>query len=156
MLVLPTFFFKVLCLYWLFKIINFNIMPILFYWFRYYLIKLHKNNGRHKQVGTNTSDLIQQLNCMGFPGSSDGKESTCNAGDLGLIPGSRRSPGEKNGNPLQYSCLQNPMNTPWGHLELNTTEQLTLIYNPTNGKYEPAWSPECSVSCGHIFCRENL
>ena len=52
----------------------------------------------------------------GFPGGSVSKESTCNAketvcsaGDLGLIPGSGRSPGEGNGNPLQYSCLENPM-----------------------------------------------
>ena len=41
--------------------------------------------------------------------SSDGKESACNAGDLGSIPGSGRSPGEGNGNPLQYSYLGNPM-----------------------------------------------
>ena len=40
---------------------------------------------------------------------SDGKASVCNAGDLGLIPGLGRSPGEGNGNPLQYSCLENPM-----------------------------------------------
>ena len=46
---------------------------------------------------------------MGFPGGSDGKESACNAGDLGSIPGSGRSPGEGIGNPLQYSCLENPM-----------------------------------------------
>ena len=46
---------------------------------------------------------------MGFSGGSDSKESACNAGDLGLIPGSGRSPGEGNGNPLQYSCLENPM-----------------------------------------------
>ena len=45
----------------------------------------------------------------GFPGGSDGKESACNAGDQGLIPGSGRSPGEGNGNPLQYSRLENPM-----------------------------------------------
>ena len=45
----------------------------------------------------------------GFPGGSDGKESTCNAGDLGLIPGLGRSPGDGNDNPLQYSCLENPM-----------------------------------------------
>ena len=44
-----------------------------------------------------------------LPGGSDGKESACNAGDPGSIPGSRRSPGEGNGNPLQYSCLENPM-----------------------------------------------
>ena len=45
----------------------------------------------------------------GFPSSSDGKASACNAGDLGSIPGSGRSPGEGNGNPFQYSCLGNPM-----------------------------------------------
>ena len=44
-----------------------------------------------------------------FPGGSDSKESICHAGDLGLIPGSRRSPGEENGNLLQYSCLKNSM-----------------------------------------------
>ena len=44
-----------------------------------------------------------------FPGDSDGKESACNAGDSGLIPGSGRSPGEGHGNPLQYSCLENLM-----------------------------------------------
>ena len=45
----------------------------------------------------------------GFPGGSDGKESACSAGNMGLIPGLGRSPGEGNGNPLQYSCLGNPM-----------------------------------------------
>ena len=45
---------------------------------------------------------------MSFPGGSDGKASACNAGDLGLTPGLGRSPGEGNGNPLQYSCLENP------------------------------------------------
>ena len=44
-----------------------------------------------------------------FPGGSDGKASVYHAGDLGSIPGSGRSPGEGNGNPLQYSCLENPM-----------------------------------------------
>ena len=67
-----------------------------------------------------------------FPGGSDGKESTCNAGDLGLIPGSGRSPGEGNGNPLQYSCPGKSHGWrslagygSWGHKELDTTEQLT-------------------------------
>ena len=45
----------------------------------------------------------------GFPGGSDGKGSVHSAGDLGSIPGSGKSPGEGNGNPLQYSCLGNPM-----------------------------------------------
>ena len=46
---------------------------------------------------------------MGFPGGSDGKLSACNVGDLSSIPGLGRSPGEGNGNPLQYTCLENPM-----------------------------------------------
>ena len=46
---------------------------------------------------------------MGFPGGSEVKGSACSVGDLGLIPESGRSPGEENGNPLQYSCLENPM-----------------------------------------------
>ena len=47
---------------------------------------------------------------MGFPGGSEGKASACSAGDPGLIPGPGRSSGEGNGNPLQYSCLENPKN----------------------------------------------
>ena len=46
---------------------------------------------------------------MGFPIGSDGKESTCSSGDLGLIPGLGRSPGEGHGSPLQNSCLENSM-----------------------------------------------
>ena len=62
-----------------------------------------------------------QLNrILGFPGGSDSKESTCNAGDLGSIPGSRRSAGEGNGNPLQYSCLGKPMDR--GAYKLQSTE----------------------------------
>ena len=53
--------------------------------------------------------LLFSCNSLGFPGGSEVKASACNAGDLGLIPGSGRSPGEGNGNPLQYSCLENPM-----------------------------------------------
>ena len=51
----------------------------------------------------------------GFPDSSVGKESACNAGDLGLIPGLGRSPGEGKGYPLQYSGLENSMESLWGH-----------------------------------------
>ena len=57
---------------------------------------------------------------------SDSKASVYNAGDLGLILGSGRSPGEGNGNPLQYFCLENPMDggawCPWGHKESDMTE----------------------------------
>ena len=59
----------------------------------------------------------------GFPGSSEGKESACSAGDLGLIPGSGRSPGEGNGNLLQYSWLENPMNRgAWSYMVLHGLE----------------------------------
>ena len=68
-----------------------------------------------------------------FPGGSDAKESACNVGDLGLIPGLERSRKERNGNPLQYSCLENSMDKgAWwavvhgGHRESNTTVQLSL------------------------------
>ena len=65
-----------------------------------------------------------------FPGGLDGKESAYHAGDLALIPGLGRSPGGGHGNPLQYSCLENPMDrgawqamySPWDHKQSNTTE----------------------------------
>ena len=65
---------------------------------------------------------------LGVPGGSEGKESTCNVGDLGLIPGLGRSPRGGHGNPLQYSCLENPMDrgtwraTVRGRKELDKTE----------------------------------
>ena len=78
-------------------------------------------------------DLLQSI----FPGSSDGKESACNAGNAGSIPGSGRSPGEGHDYPLQYACLENPMDrgvwqaTSMGLQESNTTKRLTL-YRPTH------------------------
>ena len=56
-----------------------------------------------------TNRVRKSLWSGGFPGGSDDKESAHNAGDLASIPGSGRSPGEGNGNPLHYSCLENPM-----------------------------------------------
>ena len=53
--------------------------------------------------------LSMHTKLLGFPGGSDGKESTCNSGDSGSIPRLGRYPGEGNGYPLQYSCLENPM-----------------------------------------------
>ena len=58
---------------------------------------------------TDSKDLSLGKLWEGFPGSSDGKASACSAGDPGSIPGLGRSLGEGNGNPLQYSCLENSM-----------------------------------------------
>ena len=70
-----------------------------------------------------------------LPRGSDGKESACNAGDLGLIPGLGRSPGGGHGNPLQYSSLENPHGqrslvgySPWGLKESDTTERLSTTH----------------------------
>ena len=75
---------------------------------------------------------------MGFLGSSDGKESACSAGKLGSIPGLGRSLEGGNGNPLQYSCLENPHGQrslegyrPWGCKESDTTEQLSTAQHST-------------------------
>ena len=74
--------------------------------------------------------------------SSDSKESACNAGDLGLIPGSGRSPGGGHGNPLQYSCLENPHGwrslvgcSLWGRKELDMTERLSTRLNHEDKKH---------------------
>ena len=68
--------------------------------------------------------------CLGFPGGSDSKESTCNAEDLDSVPGLGRSPGEGNGYLPRYCCLENSMNrwslvgySPWVHKQLDTTKQ---------------------------------
>ena len=95
----------------------------------------------------------------GFPGGSDIKESTCNAGDLDSIPGLGRSPRGEHGNPLQYSCLENPHGqrslagcSPWGRKELDMTELLStaqikaaychlayLIYMQSTSCEMPGW-----------------
>ena len=73
---------------------------------------------------------------LGFPGGSGGKESTCNAGVLSSIPGLGRSRGGGHGNPLQYSCLENPHGqrslvgySAWGGKELHMNEQLSTVLN---------------------------
>ena len=71
---------------------------------------------------------------MGFSGGSEVKASACNAGDLGLIPGLERSPGEGNGNPLQYSFLENPKDRGawWGCKKSDMTEKLTHTHTHTH------------------------
>ena len=75
-----------------------------------------------------TEYILPIISHQGFPGGSDGKESACNVGDLGLIPGLGRAPGGGHGKPLQYSCLENPHGqrslpgySPWGRKELDKT-----------------------------------
>ena len=83
---------------------------------------------------------------LGFPGGSDGKEFPCNVGDLGLIPGLRRSPGGGHGNPLQYSGLENPHGqrslagySPWGLTKSDMTEQLSTAHRETPKPYILTW-----------------
>ena len=72
----------------------------------------------------------------GFPGGSDGKASAYNAGDLGLIPGLGRSSGEGNGNPLQYSCLENSMDQgAWWATVRGVAKSLTRLSNFTSLLY---------------------
>ena len=66
---------------------------------------------------------------VGCPGGSDSKEPACKAGDLGLIPGLDRFPGEGNGYPLQYSCLENPTHRgTWGLQSMASQSQTWLSY----------------------------
>ena len=78
------------------------------------------------QLSSWTCSLFHQTS--GFPGVSGGKESACNTGDPGLIPGLRRSPGEGNGYPLQYLCLENPMNREaWWSMVHGVTKSQTRL-----------------------------
>ena len=88
-----------------------------------------------------------------------GKNSTANAGDTGLIPGLKRSPGERNGNPLQYSCLENPMNrepsglySSWGCKELYTVRR-----PPSASQRErPQKKPTGLALCPWTFRTKNM
>ena len=79
----------------------------------------------------------QSSSSMGFPGGPDGKDSACNVGDPGSIPGLGTSYAEGNGNQLQYSCLENSMDreawrATWGHKESDTTERLKHTHTHTH------------------------
>jgi len=73
------------------------------------IIARERENLQKTENNHNLMNIFLRTHYRGFPGSSDCKASAYNAGELGSIPGLGRSPGEGNGNPLQYSCLENPM-----------------------------------------------
>ena len=80
-------------------------------------------------------ELFPLKSQKGFPGGSEVKASACNAEDLGLIPESERSPGEGNGNPLQYSCPENPMDGgAWWSTVHGVAKNQILLSNLTNLK----------------------
>ena len=85
---------------------------------------------------------------LGFPGGSAGKEYTCKAGDLGLIPGLGRSLEEGKGYSLQYFGLENSMDSidHWGHKELDMTEWLSLTLSPSNSAFSLSLLPSLSLS----------
>ena len=111
---------------------------------RYFLCSLSKaedfpdgSDGKESICNAGDPDLRRDRQpipvFLGFPGGSDGKESTCNVEDLGLTPGLGRSPGGGDGNPHQYSCLENPHRqrsltgySPCGHKESDTTDRLSI------------------------------
>ena len=76
-------------------------------YFRSGVVWMQVTRDSHKVLQAKLRNLLR--GCRDFPGGLSGKESTCQAGDVDLIPGSGRFPGNGNGNPLQYSCLENPM-----------------------------------------------
>ena len=95
----------------------------------------------HKYIKRKKRSQINNLLIYFKNDGSDGKASACNVGDPGSIPGSGRSPGAGNGNPLQCSCLENPMDgrsligySPWGLKESDTTEQLHFYFHTSRNK----------------------
>ena len=103
---------------------------------------------------------------MGFPSGSAGKESACSAGDPGSIPGLERSPGEGDGNPLQFSCLENPMDGAawWAtvHGVVKSRTRLSAFtsipgaapgWGPGQGSADPWWSllPRAASGLGPVF-----
>ena len=83
---------------------------------------------------------------MGVPWWLSGKESACNAGDLGLIPGSERSPGGGHGNPLQYSCWENPMDSGawWATVHEVAESDMTEVTEHAC-MHEILWKAKCDL-----------
>ena len=95
-------------------------------------------------------DTLPTAVFLGFLGGSDGKEFTCNAGSLGLIPGLRKPPGGGHGNPFQYSCLEKPHGqrslegySPWDHKESDVTKHSTAQHSHLSSQ----WAVSNYVTC---------
>ena len=100
-------------------------------------------------------DILPTPVLLGFPNGSDGKEASCNAGDLGVIPGLGQSPGEGNSYPFQYSGPENSMDrgslagySAWGHKELDVTKQLSIHF-PSLG-----FSLHLQTLRGELLCQD--
>ena len=93
---------------------------------------------------------------LGFPCGWAGKESACNAGYLGLIPGLGKSRGEGKVYPLQYSGLEDSVNYPWNHKQSNTTENFHLhfhypTFNPKSKPVNSVWLRGFKIANAHLF-----
>ena len=116
------------------------------------------HNAHSRPCLTMERETYQRWVVWNFPCHSKGQESVCDAGDQGLIPGLGSSFGERNGNPLQYSCLENSMDREawWatacgGCKELDTTEQLThATHTHEAPKRQQALSHILPLACFHI------
>ena len=108
-------------------------------------------------MGKRTEQAFHEKEILLANGGSDGKASVYNAGDLGSIPGSGRFPGEGNGNPLQYSCLENPMDgeawCPWGRKESDTTERLQFTSQTYERMYSASLVTKEMEKSNHRRCR---
>ena len=104
---------------------------------------INKENNQHLPAACQTLQAYYTYlfnHGPGFPGGSEVKASACNAGDLGLIPGSGRSPGEGNGNLLQYSCLENPMDRgAWWATVHGVAESRTRLSDFTHSLHGITW-----------------
>ena len=131
LLLLPSFFPRI-------KVIS-NESAVCIRWSKYWSFSFSISpSNEYSVLISSTTDWFDLLtvqgtleNLLSFSGGSDNKEPACNAGDPSLIPKLGRPPGEGNGYPLQYSCLENCMDrgagpgySPWGRKESDTTEQL--------------------------------
>ena len=92
---------------------------------------------------------------LGFPGSSDGKESAWHAGDLGLTPALEKSPGVGNGNPLQYSRLENPMDRGAWRAAISGVSQSRMSVQLSIADSNPLFKILPDESIYHSFCACN-